>query len=188
MQELIYIYAALFYAGVMIWLPFYFLDSPHLAAALHVFSFILALLAILINHANPSTDPILKKRQGFWILLLGLLGLPWVIVLKITRQDTLVKKAVLFIQLVRLPVCHSSRVLQMLDDTRNPEVFQSWLETRTLMQVLNRYAQDSAIRDGGSLRIRPSHSWQSGYFTMNSSISRIEKNAFLDHSTHTISS
>jgi hypothetical protein len=186
MENLIYPLSGILWAIFLIWLPFEIIDNPIVATAINALSLVFAVFAILLNHVFPSDTPLIKKRLGYLILLSGFLGLPWIIIIKITRQDVLVKKVFLFFQLIRLPICDSSRVKQIQVECNISTAFQTWLEMRTLAQVINRYCEAQAVRERNSLSIRPSHRWQSAYFIMSTSLTRIGKSEFIDYSTHNL--
>jgi len=92
---------------------------------------VFAILAIIINQTIPSGPSSTTKSRHILILLLGFLGLPWIIILNITKGGVLIKKALLLFRLARLPVCDATTVQQIQEERKKSAAFQAWLETRT---------------------------------------------------------
>lgn len=120
---------------------------------------------------------------GWLVFFFGSLGLPWIILIKLTKQDHFVEQMPFKLQLKYLPIC-DSRVVQQMQEQRNKSTEeQAWLETRTYEQVISRYGGSRARRDHYSLKIKIDGGWRSAYFNMSTTLMRIGTSDFLDYST-----
>lgn len=109
------------------------------------FAWLGVVIAKVINYERPRLSQNISCTANWLILLLMLLGLPWLLFFKLIRQENWVNQLLLYLQLRRLPVYPLASV---------QELFKTWGEQHHALAD-----QEASVRDGFQREVSEDVRW-----------------------------